>query len=88
MLEGRWKMVILFQLFAHPLLRFSELETRRYQQSRRKMFDPAVLRELERDGIVERKGLSAGAAEGWSTSSPSGDARSVLRSMHCSNGQR
>jgi hypothetical protein len=28
MLEGRWKMVILFQLFAHPLLRFSELEAR------------------------------------------------------------
>src|ERR1700704_1180916 len=26
MLEGRWKMVILFQLFAHPVLRFSELE--------------------------------------------------------------
>ena len=26
MLEGRWKMVILFQLFARPVLRFSELE--------------------------------------------------------------
>ena len=25
MLEGRWKMVILFQLFARPVLRFSEL---------------------------------------------------------------
>lgn len=53
MLEGRWKMIILFQLFARPVLRFSELE-RAIPAVSQKMLSQQ-LRELERDGIVERK---------------------------------
>ena len=46
-------MVILFQLFAHPLLRFSELERAIPAVSQKMLIQQ--LRELERDGIVERK---------------------------------
>jgi DNA-binding HxlR family transcriptional regulator len=53
MLEGRWKMVILFQLFAHPVLRFSELERAIPAVSQKMLIQQ--LRELECDGIVERK---------------------------------
>jgi DNA-binding HxlR family transcriptional regulator len=53
MLEGRWKMVILFQLFARPVLRFSELE-RAIPKVSQKML-AQQLRELERDGLVERQ---------------------------------
>ena len=53
MLEGRWKMVILFQLFARPVLRFSELE-RAIPKVSQKML-AQQLRELGRDGLVERK---------------------------------
>jgi len=40
MLEGRWKLVILFHLFGGKLLRFSDLERQ--------------LRQMESDGIVRR----------------------------------
>ena len=53
MLEGRWKMVILFQLFSYPVLRFSELERAIPKVSQKMLIQQ--LRELERDGIVERK---------------------------------
>jgi DNA-binding HxlR family transcriptional regulator len=53
MLEGRWKMVILFQLFDRSVLRFSELE-RAIPAVSQKMLTQQ-LRDLERDGIVERK---------------------------------
>ena len=53
MLEGRWKMVILFQLFARPVLRFSELERAIPRVSQKMLIQQ--LRELERDQIVERK---------------------------------
>ena len=46
-------MVILFQLFAHPLMRFSELERAIPAVSQKMLIQQ--LRELERDGIVERK---------------------------------
>ncbi|WP_275439093.1 winged helix-turn-helix transcriptional regulator [Archangium violaceum] len=52
MLEGRWKMMILFHLFARPVLRFSELE-RAIPAISQKMLSQQ-LRELERDGIVRR----------------------------------
>jgi DNA-binding HxlR family transcriptional regulator len=52
-LEGRWKMIILFQLFAHGVLRFSELE-RAIPGVTQKMLIQQ-LRELERDSVVERK---------------------------------
>ena len=53
MLEGRWKMIILFQLFDRRVLRFSELE-RAVPGVSQKMLTQQ-LRELERDGIVDRK---------------------------------
>lgn len=52
MLEGRWKMVIIFRLFAEPVLRFSELERAIPDVSQKMLIQQ--LRELERDGIVQR----------------------------------
>ena len=51
-LEGRWKMIILFHLFARPVLRFSELERAIPAVSQKMLVQQ--LRELERDGIVQR----------------------------------
>jgi DNA-binding HxlR family transcriptional regulator len=52
MLEGRWKMVIVFHLFARDVLRFSELEKAIPGISQKMPIQQ--LRELERDGIVSR----------------------------------
>src|SRR2546421_947489 len=52
MLEGRWKMVIIFHLFARGTLRFSELEKAIPGVSQKMLIQQ--LRELERDGIVRR----------------------------------
>ena len=52
MLEGRWKMVIIFQLFDRGTLRFSELERAIPKVSQKMLIQQ--LRELERDGIVRR----------------------------------
>lgn len=53
-LEGKWKIVIIFQLFAAKQpLRFSELE-RRIEGVNQKMLIQQ-LKELEKDGIVIRK---------------------------------
>jgi len=52
MLEGRWKMVIIFHLFAGEVLRFSELERAIPGVSQKMLIQQ--LRELERDGIVAR----------------------------------
>jgi len=52
LLEGRWKMGILFHLFDQTTLRFSELE-RLIPRVSQKMLTQQ-LRELERDGIVNR----------------------------------
>ena len=62
MLEGRWKMVIIFHLFDKTVLRFSELERAIPDVSQKMLIQQ--LRELERDGIVARRSLPAGAAEG------------------------
>ena len=51
-LEGRWKMVIIFHLFAKGVLRFSELERAIPAVSQKMLIQQ--LRELERDGIVSR----------------------------------
>jgi len=51
-LEGRWKMVIIFQLFGRGTLRFSELEKAIPAVSQKMLIQQ--LRELERDGIVTR----------------------------------
>lgn len=52
MLEGRWKLVILFHLFGGQVRRFSDLE-RRVTGISQKML-AQQLRQLEADGIVER----------------------------------
>jgi DNA-binding HxlR family transcriptional regulator len=52
MLEGRWKLVILFHLFGGKKLRFSDLE-RAIPGISQKMLTQQ-LRQLERDGIVAR----------------------------------
>lgn len=53
MLEGRWKMVIIFHLFDRGVLRFSELERAIPGVSQKVLIQQ--LRDLERDGIVSRK---------------------------------
>jgi DNA-binding HxlR family transcriptional regulator len=53
MLEGRWKMVIIFHLFDRGTLRFSELERAIPDVSQKVLINQ--LRELERDGIVARQ---------------------------------
>lgn len=52
LLEGRWKLVILFHLFGGKVLRFSELE-RAIPNITQKMLGQQ-LRQLEADGIVVR----------------------------------
>jgi DNA-binding HxlR family transcriptional regulator len=52
MLEGRWKLVILFRLFGGRLRRYSELE-RAIPGISQKML-AQQLRQMERDGIVRR----------------------------------
>jgi DNA-binding HxlR family transcriptional regulator len=51
--EGRWKMIIIFHLFARGTLRFGELE-RAIEGVTQKMLIQQ-LRELERDGVVTRQ---------------------------------
>ncbi len=53
MLEGRWKMVIVFHLFDRGTLRFSELERAIPGVSQKVLI--AQLRALEQDGIVARR---------------------------------
>ena len=52
MLEGRWKMVIIFHLFDRGTLRFSELERAIPGVSQKMLIQQ--LRDLERDGVVKR----------------------------------
>ena len=51
-LEGRWKLVILFQLFGGRLLRFSELERAIPGISQKMLIQQ--LRQMEKDGVVAR----------------------------------
>lgn len=52
MLEGRWKMIIIFHLFDGAVLRFSQLERAIPGVSQKMLIQQ--LRELERDGVVHR----------------------------------
>ncbi len=52
MLEGRWKLVILFHLFGGKLLRFSDLERAIPAISQKMLIQQ--LRPMESDGIVRR----------------------------------
>src|SRR6476659_1912184 len=51
-LEGRWKLVILFHLFGGKLLRFSELERAIPAISQKMLIQQ--LRQMEKDGMVRR----------------------------------
>ena len=51
-LEGRWKLVILFHLFGGKLLRFSELERAIPSISQKMLIQQ--LRQMEKDGVVLR----------------------------------
>lgn len=53
MLEGRWKFLILFQLFGGRVCRYSDLE-RAIPAVTQKML-AQQLRQMEKDGIVKRK---------------------------------
>jgi DNA-binding HxlR family transcriptional regulator len=52
LLEGRWKLVILFHLFGGKVLRFSELERSIPSISQKMLIQQ--LRQMENDGIVRR----------------------------------
>lgn len=52
MLEGRWKLVILFHLFGGHILRFSDLERAIPAISQKMLIQQ--LRQMESDGIVQR----------------------------------
>ncbi|MEJ8573702.1 helix-turn-helix domain-containing protein [Microbaculum marinum] len=52
LLEGRWKLVILFHLFGGQVLRFSELERAIPAISQKMLIQQ--LRQMEQDGIVRR----------------------------------
>jgi DNA-binding HxlR family transcriptional regulator len=51
-LEGRWKLVILFHLFGGKVLRFSDLERAIPDVSQKMLVQQ--LRQLEADGVVRR----------------------------------
>jgi DNA-binding HxlR family transcriptional regulator len=51
-LEGRWKLVIIFQLFDGKLVRFSQLERAIPSISQKMLIQQ--LRQLESDGVVRR----------------------------------
>src|SRR5215468_7331234 len=52
LLEGRWKLVILFHLFGGQVLRFSDLERAIPKVSQKMLIQQ--LRQMEKDGIVRR----------------------------------
>jgi DNA-binding HxlR family transcriptional regulator len=52
LLEGRWKLVILFRLFGGEVMRFSELERAIPEISQKMLIQQ--LRQMEKDGIVSR----------------------------------
>jgi DNA-binding HxlR family transcriptional regulator len=52
LLEGRWKLVILFHLFGGQVLRFSDLERTIPKVSQKMLIQQ--LRQMENDGIVRR----------------------------------
>jgi DNA-binding HxlR family transcriptional regulator len=52
MLEGRWKLMILFHLFGGKMLRFSALERAIPAISQKMLIQQ--LRQMEQDGIVQR----------------------------------
>ncbi len=79
LLEGRWKLVILFHLFGGKVLRFSDLE-KAIPAITQKMLGQQ-LRSMESDGIVVRTAYPQVPPKVEYTSSQSGDSPCVRRSM-------
>ena len=80
MLEGRWKLVILFHLFGGKTLRFSDLE-RAIPGISQKMLTQQ-LRQLEQDAsLLESCTLQFRRRS--NITSPSGDSLSARRSTDC-----
>jgi DNA-binding HxlR family transcriptional regulator len=52
-LEGRWKVLIIYQLFTAPALRFSDLRRAIPRVSQKMLIQQ--LRDLERNAIISRK---------------------------------
>ena len=77
MLDGRWKLVILFHLFGGKRLRFSDLE-RAIDGISQKMLSQQ-LRQLEKDHIITRI-VHAEVRRGLSITSPSGGSLSAQHS--------
>ncbi len=61
MLEGRWKFLILFQLFGGRVCRYSDLE-RAIPAVTQKML-AQQLRQMEKDGIAQTQSLSSDTSE-------------------------
>ena len=64
-LEGRWKLMILFQLFGGKILRFSELE--RAMPAISEKMQSQQLRKMEADGLVRRIPYQSRFRREWST---------------------
>jgi len=60
-LEGRWKILIIFHLFSAPVLRFSELRRAMVGISQKMLIQQ--LRDLEKHGVVARKVVPGGATQ-------------------------
>ena len=83
-LEGRWKLTILFELFGERTLRFSELE-RAIPGITQKMLIQQ-LRDLERDGIVARTVHPVVPPKVEYRLTPGGGRSYVRRSTSCCSG--
>jgi len=64
-LEGRWKILIIFHLFSAPVLRFSELRRAMAGISQKMLIQQ--LRDLEKDGVVPAR-CTRKCRPKWSTS--------------------
>jgi DNA-binding HxlR family transcriptional regulator len=82
-LEGRWKLTILFELFKGRTLRFSELERAIPGVSQKMLIQQ--LRDLERDGVVSRI-VHPVVPRRSSTASLPAAKNSVRRSTNCFSG--
>jgi DNA-binding HxlR family transcriptional regulator len=84
LLEGRWKLVILFHLFGGQVQRFSDLEKLITGISQKMLAQQ--LRQLEDDGIVERTVHEQVPPKVDYRLTSTGVKGSALPSMHCSSG--
>ena len=80
LLDGRWKLLIMFHLFGRQVQRFSDLE-RMIDGVSQKML-AQQLRQMEEDGLVVRT-VHPKCRLAWSTASRPGAKRCARRSKRC-----